>query len=129
LIVHGCSFGAYHAVNIAFRHPHRFGRVIALSGKYDMRGFLGGYQGADLYYQTPRAYVPNLNDPYQLAAIRSLDIILAIGQSDPNIEDNRALSRDLWAKHIGHALREWDGWRHDWPDWAQMVRRYVGGSD
>ena len=35
MISHGCSFGAYHAVNIAFRHPHLFGRVLALSGKYD----------------------------------------------------------------------------------------------
>jgi esterase/lipase superfamily enzyme len=28
LIVHGCSFGAYHAVNLAFRHPYLFGRVL-----------------------------------------------------------------------------------------------------
>ncbi len=41
LIAHGCSFGAYHAVNIAFRHPHLFGRVLALSGKYDMSNFFG----------------------------------------------------------------------------------------
>ncbi len=43
LMTHGCSFGAYHAVNIAFRHPHLFGRVLALSGKYDMSGFFSGY--------------------------------------------------------------------------------------
>ena len=58
-----------------------------------------------------------------------MDIILAVGQSDPHIEDNRALSRDLWAKGIGHALREWDGWSHDWSYWAKMVRQYIGGSD
>lgn len=129
LIAHGCSFGAYHAVNIALRHPQRFGRVLALSGKYDMTNFFGGYYSEDLYFHTPRHYVSNLHDPYQLAALRNLDIILAVGRDDPHIEDNRALSRDLWAKEIPHALAEWQGWHHDWPDWARMVRHYIGGSD
>ena len=129
LMVHGCSFGAYHALNIALRHPHRFGRVLALSDKYDMTSFFGGYYSEELYFHTPRHYVPNLQDMHQLSALRSMDIILAIGKDDPHIEDNRALSRDLWAKNIGHALREWDGWSHDWPYWAKMVRQYIGGSD
>jgi esterase/lipase superfamily enzyme len=129
LMVHGCSFGAYHALNLALRHPHRFGRVLALSGKYDMSSFFGNYYSEDLYFNTPRHFIPNLHDPHQLAALRRMDIVLAIGRDDPNIEDNRSLSRDLWAKGVGHALREWDGWSHDWPDWARMVRHYIGGSD
>jgi esterase/lipase superfamily enzyme len=129
LMAHGCSFGAYHAVNIAFRHPHRFGRVLGLSGKYDMSSFFGGYQSEELCFHTPHQFIANLHDPYQLSALRSMDIILALGQHDLHIEDNRALSRDLWAKHIAHALREWDGWSHDWFFWAQMARQYIGGSD
>ena len=129
LIAHGCSFGAYHAMNIALRHPHRFGRVLALSGKYDMTGFFDGYYDQNIYYHTPRHFVPNLSDPEVLAALRRMDIIMAIGKEDPNIEDNRALSGDLWAKGIWHALREWDGWSHDWPYWAQMARLYIGGGD
>src|SRR4051794_24980351 len=31
LIAHGCSFGAYHAMNLALRHPTLFGKVVALS--------------------------------------------------------------------------------------------------
>ncbi|CAN5463586.1 alpha/beta hydrolase-fold protein [soil metagenome] len=129
LIAHGCSFGAYHAVNIAFRHPHLFGRVLALSGKYDMSGFFDGYYDDNIYFNTPSHYVPNLSDAHQLDALRRLDIILAIGQTDPNIANNRALSQALWTKQIGHALREWDGWSHDWPYWQQMVRMYMGGHD
>ena len=128
LIAHGCSFGAYHAMNIALRHPHRFGRVLVLSGKYDMTGFFNGYYDRNIYYHTPRHFVPDLSDPQVLAALRRLDIIMAIGMQDPNIEDNRALSRDLWAKGIWHALREWDGWSHDWPYWSQMTRLYIGGG-
>ena len=36
LTVQGCSFGAYHAVAIALRHPQHFHRVLAFSGRYDL---------------------------------------------------------------------------------------------
>lgn len=129
LIVHGCSFGAYHAMNIALRHPHRFGRVLALSGRYDMTSFFGGYMDDNIYFNTPNLYVPNLTDHGILEAMRRMDIIIAVGREDPNINDNRKLSGALWAKGVWHAFREWDGWSHDWPYWKQMVRRYISGSD
>ena len=128
LIAHGCSFGAYHALNIALRHPHRFGRVLALSGKYDLSNFFDGYYDDDIYFHTPSHYVPNLHDPNQIEALRRLDIILVTGSADPNVENNRALSRAMWEKGIRHAYYEWDGGRHDWPHWGQMVRQYIGGA-
>jgi esterase/lipase superfamily enzyme len=129
LMTHGCSFGAYHAVNIAFRHPHLFGRVLALSGKYDMSNFFGGYYDDNIYFNTPSHFVPNLSNHWQLEGMRRLDIILVTGQHDPNVENNRALSRALWDKAVPHAYREWDGWSHDWPYWMKMVRQYIGGHD
>lgn len=129
MISHGCSFGAYHALNIALRHPHLFGRVLALSGKYDMSGFFGGYQDDTLYYNTPSQYVPGLNDHNQLEAIRRMDIVIVTGEQDPNVENNRALSRALWDKGVAHAFRVWNGWSHDWPYWKEMVRKYIGGHD
>ena len=128
LIAHGCSFGAYHAVNIAFRHPHLFGRVLALSGKYDIAGFFDGYYDEKIYFNTPSHFVPDLSDPAILDAMGHLDIILAIGSIDPNVGNNRALSSALWSKGIWHAFREWPGWDHDWPYWMQMTRAYIGGS-
>jgi S-formylglutathione hydrolase FrmB len=52
LTAHGCSLGASHAVNIAFRHPHLFTHVLALSGRYDLaRDFGGGFRDLfDGYY-------------------------------------------------------------------------------
>ncbi len=129
LIAHGCSFGAYHAVNIAFRHPQLFGRVLAFSGKYDMTSFFSGYHDENIYFNTPSQFIPNLHDPQMIAALRHLDIILAVGKDDPNIENNRALSTALWSKNIWHAFREWDGWSHDWPYWQKMVRLYIQGHD
>ncbi|HMN27982.1 MAG TPA: alpha/beta hydrolase-fold protein [Caldilineaceae bacterium] len=129
LLSHGCSFGAYHALNIALRHPALFRRVLAFSGKYDMSNFFGSYYDNNIYLNTPSHYVPNLNDSHQLEGIRQLEIILAIGKGDPNIENNRALSAALWDKGCWHALREWDGWSHDWPYWQQMIRTYIQGHD
>jgi len=129
LITHGCSFGAYHALNFALRHPQRVKRAVALSGKYDMSNFFPGYYDDDIYFNTPSKYIPNLSDLGQIEAIRRIDLILAVGKEDPNIENNRALSRALWSKNIWHAYREWDGWSHDWPYWKQMARLYLHGAD
>ncbi len=43
--------------------------------------------------------------------------------------NNVAFSGLLWGKGIGNALREWDGFAHDWPVWEQMVRMYLSGHD
>jgi esterase/lipase superfamily enzyme len=129
LITHGCSFGAYHAANFAFRHPHLVGRVLALSGKYDMTSFFGGYYDDALYANTPSHYIPNLSNPAHIDALKRMDIILVVGKEDPNIENNRQLSAALWSKGIWHAFREWEGWSHDWPYWAKMTRLYIGGHD
>jgi esterase/lipase superfamily enzyme len=125
----GCSFGAYHAVNIALRHPHLFSRTIGMSGKYDMTGFFDGYYDNNVYFHTPTHYIPNLSDPHLLDALRRMDIILAVGEHDPHIEENRYLSGLLWEKGVGNALRVWDGWAHDWPYWQQMIRIYINGAD
>ncbi|MCB9138380.1 MAG: esterase family protein [Caldilineaceae bacterium] len=129
MIAHGASFGAYHAANIAFRHPHLFGRVLALSGVYDLPSFFGGYHDENIYYNMPLQYIPNLTDHDRLEALRRMDIILVAGEHDPNIDGSRRMSSALWDKGIGNALRVWDGWAHDWPYWAQMTRTYVGGHD
>ena len=40
IISSGASFGAYHAANFAFKHPHLFGKLVALSGAYDIKSFM-----------------------------------------------------------------------------------------
>jgi esterase/lipase superfamily enzyme len=129
LIVTGASFGAYHAVNFALRHPEAAGRVIGLSGLYDIGDWADGYSGDEIYHNNPCAYIAHENDPARLEALRRLDIILAIGQDDRNRPNNEQFSSVLWAKGIWHALRIWDGWAHDWPYWHKMIRLYIGGHD
>ena len=128
-IATGTSFGAYHAVNLAFRHPRVVGRVIGLSGLYDIREVTGGQADADVYFHNPVEFISNEHEQSRLEALRPVEVILAIGRDDPAWANNEHLSRLLWAKGLPHALRVWDGWCHDWPYWQQMIRCYIGGHD
>lgn len=130
LIVTGASFGAYHAVNFAFRHPGLARRVIGMSGRYDMRPFMDGYYDENLYFNNPVDYMKNLSDPAWLEKFRrELDIILVCGRdAGEETENNHYLSQILWDKGIWHALRLWDGWAHDWPWWKQMLPMYINGA-
>lgn len=129
LITAGASFGAYHAVDLALRHPHLVGRVLGLAGLYDISRQTGGYSDGEVYAHNPAHYVQHEGPGPRLDAWRRLDIVLAIGRDDPMRENNEYFSRALWEKGVGNALRLWDGWAHDWPWWREMVVRYVGGHD
>jgi esterase/lipase superfamily enzyme len=125
----GASFGGYHAMNFGLRHPDQVSRIIAMSGIYDVRRFVTGYYDDNVYFNNPIDYIPNETDYYRLEKLRRQDIIIATGKEDRLMQSGRDLSAALWQKGIGNALREWDGWAHDWQYWQQMVSRYIGGHD
>jgi esterase/lipase superfamily enzyme len=129
VITTGTSFGAYHAANFAFRHPEWVGRMIGLSGLYDIRRFADGYHDNNVYLNNPVDFLRGEHEPRRLDALRRLDIILVTGQDDAFRHQNEELSGVLWGKEIWHALRIWDGWAHDWPWWQRMIRQYIGGHD
>jgi esterase/lipase superfamily enzyme len=129
LITTGASFGAYHALAFALRHPEAVGRVLGMSGLYDVARFTHGFTNDDVYYANPFEFIRHEADEARLAAMRRMDIILAIGRDDPSVANSVEMSRRLWERGIGNALRLWDGWAHDWPYWKQMVRAYIGGHD
>jgi len=129
LITTGASFGAYHAANFAFRHPGLVGRMLGMSGLYDIKEQTGGFSDQEIYFHSPVDFIPNEHDPGRLEALRRMDIIFAIGRDDPMRANNEWMSKVLWDKGIGNALRVWDGWAHDWPWWHQMVQKYIGGHD
>jgi esterase/lipase superfamily enzyme len=129
VIATGASFGAYHAASLAFRHPHHVQRLVGLSGLYDIREQTGDYYDGRIYAHNPSDFIRHEQDPDRLEALRRQDIILVTGRDDSFRENNEWLSRALWERGIGNALRLWDGWAHDWPWWRQMIVRYVGGHD
>ena len=125
----GASFGAYHAASLAFRHPDRVDRMIGLSGLYDIREQTDGYYDARIAAHNPSDFLRHNHDPLWLEALRNQDIILVTGRDDTFRPNNEWISRLLWERGVGNALRLWDGWAHDWPWWREMIVQYVGGHD
>lgn len=128
LITAGASFGAYHAMNFGLRHPDVVNRIIGMSGIYDISAWTDGWHGEHVYFNNPVEYIPNEHDPYRLSQLYRQNIIMVAGKDDRLIESSRRMSGVLWGKGIGNALREWDGWNHDWPYWERMMQMYVGGA-
>lgn len=131
-ISHGCSLGAFHALNIAFRHPHLFDKLCVFSGRYDLTlkvdafdNLLGGFYNSEVYFNTPTHFLPNLHCDYRLGQLREMDIVLVIGREDPFLDNNMFLSGLLNEKGIGHQLHVWDERAHRGYYWRKMVSVYL----
>jgi esterase/lipase superfamily enzyme len=122
----GCSFGGFHAVNIALRHPDVFTGFLSMGGAYDLSNFLGGYHDQDCYFNQPMQYLPNIGDSWYLDRYRRNAYILATGEHDQCWNQNERLAAIMWAKSIPVRLDVWrDGTGHDWPWWHQMIQKYL----
>lgn len=129
IIVSGCSMGAYHAVNFFFRHPDVFDSLIALSGLYQLSMFIGDYMDEQVYFNSPLAYLPNLEDTWYLDRYRQSQIIVCCGQGaweDAMLADSLQLKSILDAKGIPAWIDIW-GYdvNHDWPWWQKMMPYYL----
>ncbi len=132
MISAGCSMGAYHAVNIALRHPDVFNKTIGMSGRYDLTrqmdhypDLLNGYWDENVYFNMPAQYIPNLTDPVLLEKIRKQEIIFAAGREDIFFQSNEYLNDQLWKKGIKSTLYAWDHEAHSARYWRKMVSCYL----
>lgn len=124
--VTGCSFGGYHSLNFAFRHPDLVESCITMGGAADIKQFLNGYYDDTCYYNNPPDYMANLSDPWYLERIRAMRIVLATGETDICLDDNVRMSEVLASKGIPHYLDIWrDGTGHDWHWWRDMARKFL----
>jgi esterase/lipase superfamily enzyme len=123
--VAGCSFGGYHAMNVALRHPDQVSHVISMSGAFDVRQFLQGYYDDNVYFNNPVDYLPGLDDPWYLHHLRQMGIVLGAGEWDVCLDANDGFSQLLDAKDIPHWLDVWRWAKHDWPLWWDMFPRYL----
>lgn len=124
----GASLGAYHAANTLLKHPDVVKRCFALSGLYDLRGFMDGLYDENFYFNNPVDYMANLSDPWYFAQLAGCDIHLATGCGPwEKPEPTRQLSAVLQHKGIAHHLDDWGSQGgHDWPYWHHMMWEYVG---
>src|SRR5712672_12670 len=59
LAVTGCSFGGYHSVNFALRHPDLVTHCVSMGGAFDVKQFLDGYYDENCYFNNPPDFLPN----------------------------------------------------------------------
>lgn len=128
-IVTGCSMGGYHSANFFFRHPEAFDALLAISGVYNLKLFIGDYMDEAIYYHTPLAFLPELKDDSILEQYRASNIIVSVGQGaweDPMLEDTRALKTILEEKEIPAWIDFWGhDVDHDWPWWRKKMSYFL----
>lgn len=131
-IAAGCSLGAYHAANLAFRYPALFHKMVGLSGRYDLttsmehfEDLFEGYRDENVYYNMPGQFIPNLRDEHFIKLMKAMEIVFVVGEDDVFLENNRAISNALWNKGIWNALNIWDGESHKARYWRHMVQLYL----
>jgi esterase/lipase superfamily enzyme len=119
--VGGCSFGGFHSVNFAFKHPEQVAYLISMSGAYDIRSFLDGYYSDHVYFNNPVDYLPN-EQPWKFEHMK---IVLGTSEWDICLAANERMSDILNRKGIDHWLdiRGWE--KHDWPLWQKMFPHYL----
>lgn len=125
LCVTGASFGAYHAMNFALRHPEIVTHLVAMSGAYDIHQFLDGYYDDNCYFNNPVDFLPNMADEWYLARYRAMRIVLGSSDWDICQNDNWRMAGIMHSKGIPHWLDIWQGGhKHDWPLWRLMAQKY-----
>ncbi|WP_437527229.1 alpha/beta hydrolase-fold protein [Sorangium sp. So ce726] len=132
LISHGCSLGAYHAVNIALRHPHLFGKAVAFSGRFDLteavddfKSLLEGHFEDLVYFHMPTMFLPNIREEAVLSHLRRLRVELVIGEHDPFLASNQRLAAAMANRGIPHQLHVWQNRAHNKHAWAKMAHLYL----
>ena len=119
--VAGCSFGAYHATNFAFRHPDVTGYVMNMGGSFDIKMQLDGYYDDNAYFNNPVDFIPNMD----AATVSKMGVIIGVGEYDFCVDANYRLSDILSRKGINHWLDVRAGANHDWPVWREMFPDYI----
>jgi esterase/lipase superfamily enzyme len=132
ILTNGCSMGAYHAVNFFLKHPDLFGGTLGLSGLYRLDRLEFGLQShemADVYFNSPLAYLPGVADPATLDRYRRSQIVVCAGQGawdEEALADTRELGRILDAKGIPAWIDIWGhDVNHDWPWWYRQMNYFL----
>ena len=124
VIVTGVSMGAYHAANIALRHPQRFPLALCFSGVYDVSDLGWGDRGDAVYFNNPPDYVPGLD-----GSPASLLLVVGRGEWEDTtgaLDQTLRFAGLLAAKGIRHELDVWGGEApHDWPAWRAQLAKHL----
>lgn len=125
----GCSFGAFHAVNFALKHPARFEHALAMSGVYDIRFLMHGHHDDWVYYNNPAEYVCHMHGGTLDAVRRQTFITLVCGRGaweSKSVESTRAFRHMLDEKGIPNYMDLWgEDVSHEWHWWRTQIVHYM----
>lgn len=126
--VMGCSLGGFYSALATLKHPELFPRALCMSGRYEATRFTDGFQNADVYFNNPLAFVPNLSGA-ALERVRQADLTLVVGRGpfeDGCIEETIALGQVLKEKRIPCELDVWGrDSKHDWDWWRKQLLHHA----
>ena len=120
VVTAGCSFGAYHATNFAFKHPEAVSHVFNMGGAFDIKDQMDGYYDDNVYFNNPVDFIADASDEN----LWSLFVILGTAEHDFCKGANIYLSEILNRKGIKNWLDIRYG-NHDWPVWREMFPHYL----
>jgi len=128
IVTTGCSLGAFHALNFAFKRADLFPLALCFSGNYDPSTWRAwGEQGEAVYFNNPIAYVANLHGDH-LQWLRSrLSLLLVCGQGQWEdttgaLDGTRRMAQVLTDRQIRHELDIWGhDVPHDWSSWRAQL--------
>lgn len=128
ILAFGCSLGATHALNLYFRFPGVFDRLLALSGIYTADYGWDGYMDGRVYLNSPVHYLANMPADHSYIPIYNRNkAVICTGQGPWEIPDStRQIQGILQSKGI-HAWVDFWGYdsAHDWPWWYKQVTYFL----
>lgn len=124
IILAGCGFGAYHALNLTLKEPNNVKSLISLGGTFDIKPHIFGFYNDNCYFNNPHDYLPGLENENILSSIRDIDFIFGLGEYDSNYSENYKITSLLNDKKINYWLDVKSGMGHDWSAWQKMLGEY-----
>ena len=128
----GCSLGAYHALNLAFRRADLFPLALCFSGNYDPASWNGwGERGNEAYFNNPLDYVVNLTGDHLEWLREQVSLLLVCGQGQWEDTTGALASTKRFAALLaGQGIKyELDLWGHDvphdWPSWRTQLAHHL----
>lgn len=125
-IAAGIGNGGYMAANMVLKYPEKFGKLISVCARYDMRPAFDGQKSDDFYYNNPVEFLPHLNEEAILTELGRVDIRLLSHHGHPNNQQTERISSFLENKDIEHETDFWaaEAELND-ETYAQMLLKHV----